>query len=155
VASAADALIFDLEDSVTAELLPQARARVRDFLGAQRQRAAQQRWVRVNALTSGKLSADLAAVMPGAPDGIVLPKVSFAREALEVARSAERIWSANTIGRWARRSFSSSPPKLHNRSWHCATTRAPPMRASQDLTWGAEDLSAALGAAARGSGRLA
>jgi len=148
VASAADALIFDLEDSVTAELLPQARARVRDFLGAHRQRGAQQMWVRVNCLASGKLSEDLEAVMPGAPDGIVLPKVSFAREALEVSRLLAHL------------ELEHDRPVGATKLLIIATETAQSLFALRDyastanariagLTWGAEDLSAALGAATR------
>lgn len=147
-ASAADALILDLEDSVTVELLPQARERVREFLVLHRQRAAQQLWVRVNALSSGKLSADLAAVMAGAPDGIVLPKVSSAREALEVARLLALLESEH------------NRPAGATQLLIIATETAQSLFALRDyastanariagLTWGAEDLSAALGAAAR------
>jgi citrate lyase subunit beta / citryl-CoA lyase len=147
-ATAADALIFDLEDSVTEELLPQARAQVCAFLVSHRSRAAQQLWVRVNALASGKLSADLAAVMAGAPDGIVLPKVSFAREALEVARlltDLERKYDR--------------PPGMTKLLIIATETAQAPLALNEyattaneriaGLTWGAEDLSAALGASAR------
>jgi citrate lyase subunit beta/citryl-CoA lyase len=147
-ATAADALIFDLEDSVTEELLPQARAQVCAFLDSHRSRAAQQLWVRVNALASGKLSADLAAVMAGAPDGIVLPKVSFAREALEVARlltDLERKYDR--------------PPGMTKLLIIATETAQAPLALNEyattaneriaGLTWGAEDLSAALGASAR------
>jgi citrate lyase subunit beta/citryl-CoA lyase len=147
-ASAADALILDLEDSVTAERLPQARAQVCDFLRARRARAAQQLWVRVNALSSGRLSDDLAAVMAGAPDGIVLPKVSFAREALEVARLLSLLEREHA-----------RPPGA-TKLLVIATETAQSLLALGDyantanarlagLTWGAEDLSAALGASAR------
>ncbi|HEY4772765.1 MAG TPA: aldolase/citrate lyase family protein, partial [Steroidobacteraceae bacterium] len=84
-ACAADALILDLEDSVTPEHLPQARAQVREFLQSRRKDRPQQAWVRVNAPGSAMLAEDLEAVLGVAPDGIVLPKVS-AREALDVAR---------------------------------------------------------------------
>jgi citrate lyase subunit beta / citryl-CoA lyase len=147
-ASAADALIFDLEDSVTEELLPQARAQVCAFLDSHRSRAGQQLWVRVNALASGKLPADLAAVMPGAPDGIVLPKVSFAREALEVGRILSELESRH--GRAAgvtqlliiATETAQAPLALGD---YASTANA----RIAGLTWGSEDLSAALGASAR------
>ena len=147
-ASAADALIFDLEDSVTEELLPQARAQVCAFLVSHRSRAAQQLWVRVNALASGKLSADLAAVMAGAPDGIVLPKVSFAREALEVARlltDLERKYDrpAGVTKLLIIATETAQAPLALNEYATTANERI------AGLTWGAEDLSAALGASAR------
>jgi len=147
-ASAADALILDLEDSVTAELLPAARLRVRDFLASHPPGSGPQRWVRVNALASGKLPEDLAAVMAGAPDGIVLPKVSCAHEALEVARLLAPLEAEH------------QRPHGATQLLVIATETAPALLALRDytatanarlagLTWGAEDLSAAMGAAAR------
>lgn len=68
----ADALILDLEDSVAAPEKTKARAVVGDMLQAPRGGPA--RFVRINALDSGLALGDLNAVMPHAPDGIVLPK---------------------------------------------------------------------------------
>ncbi|WP_346915717.1 CoA ester lyase [uncultured Roseibium sp.] len=68
----ADALILDLEDSVAASAKEAARQTVAEMLQAPR--GAQARFVRVNALDTGLTLQDLAAVMPHAPDGIVLPK---------------------------------------------------------------------------------
>jgi citrate lyase subunit beta / citryl-CoA lyase len=147
-ASVADALILDLEDSVAAELLPQARARVCDFLFSRPERSKQQIWVRVNALASGKLSADLAAVMAGAPDGIVLPKVSSAREALEVSRlllPLEREHDC-TPGATKLVVIATETAQALLAFGDYATTANARLAG---LTWGVEDLSAALGAAAR------
>src|ERR1700730_1457621 len=63
LATAADALILDLEDSVAVSQLPAARMRVRELLRSRPDRTRQQLWVRVNALSSGRLLDDLAAVM--------------------------------------------------------------------------------------------
>lgn len=68
----ADALILDLEDSVAAPAKAAARSCVRDMLQAER--GGKALFVRVNALDTGLILADLTAVMPLAPDGIVLPK---------------------------------------------------------------------------------
>src|SRR5580693_6458072 len=68
----ASALILDLEDSVVADKKVEARGTTRDLLLSPR--GAQQLYVRVNALDTGLTLDDLAAVMPGRPDGIVLPK---------------------------------------------------------------------------------
>ncbi len=71
----ADALILDLEDSVALDGKPQAREITRAFLEATR--ALPKRpllIVRINGLTTGMSDADLDAVMPGAPDAIMLPK---------------------------------------------------------------------------------
>ncbi len=89
LSTAADVLILDLEDSVDVTQLPAARARVHELLRSKPERKRQQLWVRVNALSSGLLLEDLAAVMAdaaeGGPDGIVLPKVSDPQEVEEVA----------------------------------------------------------------------
>lgn len=71
-ASVADALILDLEDSVAPGRKAAARDAVRAMLG--QAPAGKQVWVRINALDSGEALADLAAVVPGRPFGIVLPK---------------------------------------------------------------------------------
>lgn len=69
--TAADALILDLEDSVAPSGKEAARATVREMLSAPRR---QKLFVRVNALDTGLAPLDLAAIMPGRPDGIMLPK---------------------------------------------------------------------------------
>ncbi len=63
----ADALILDLEDSVTPEARPTARELARKHAGTGV-------WVRINPLDTEDADADLEAVMPAGPDGIVLPK---------------------------------------------------------------------------------
>jgi len=70
----ADALILDLEDSVAPARKPAARDGVREFLRAVKRDSSVRHYVRVNSLASGELPADLAAIMAGKPDGIVLPK---------------------------------------------------------------------------------
>lgn len=70
--SGAGALIIDLEDSVAPGAKDEARRNLGAMLAAQP--AHQQIWVRVNPAESGLLLADLAAVVPGRPFGIVLPK---------------------------------------------------------------------------------
>jgi citrate lyase subunit beta/citryl-CoA lyase len=70
LASGADALILDLEDSVTAANKGAARQTVAKFLAETRIEVSL--WVRINPLDSGMTQDDLAAAH-GA-DGIVLPK---------------------------------------------------------------------------------
>jgi citrate lyase subunit beta/citryl-CoA lyase len=75
LASAADCLFLDLEDSVAPEAKAKAREMALAFLAAARRESSRPRlYVRVNGLRSGLIDADLDAVMQGAPDGIVLPK---------------------------------------------------------------------------------
>jgi len=69
---AADVLLLDLEDAVSQERLPLARGMIRDFLKARPSKAGL--FVRINPLDTPFALDDLAAVMQGAPDGIMLPK---------------------------------------------------------------------------------
>lgn len=70
--SGADALILDLEDSVVPANRGLARQRARAFL-AENPSGRFLRYVRINPLAGAALD-DLAAVMPGRPDGVLLPK---------------------------------------------------------------------------------
>ncbi|MES2174383.1 MAG: CoA ester lyase [Pseudomonadota bacterium] len=131
-ASGADALILDLEDSVAPERKPEARAAVADWLAGDRSIPC---FVRINPLDSDHSAADLAAVLPGRPDGIVLPK---AEGAASVAALLALIGD-------------NPPPILpiatetaaaifQLGSYAALTTHL------AGLTWGAEDLPAAIGA---------
>jgi citrate lyase subunit beta/citryl-CoA lyase len=140
--SVADALIIDLEDSVAPANLPAARGRAAALLAAG---AAPQLWVRINALGSGLALADLAAIVPAGPEGIVLPKAESAADivtlghylsALEVA--AGRAEGATRILAIA----TETPAALFTLGGY-----APAHARLAGLTWGAEDLAASLGAA--------
>lgn len=143
--SGADALILDLEDSVALDAKPQARELTRDFLKETGGLARRPRLiVRVNALSTGLTEADLDAIMPGAPDAIMLPKAEggpdlthlaaqiAVREAeCDLADGATRIIAIATEtgkGIFALGSYAGASHRL------------------EALTWGAEDLSADLGA---------
>jgi citrate lyase subunit beta / citryl-CoA lyase len=83
MSAGADALVFDLEDSVAPDAKVGARKTVRDFLVASR--AANPRpalYVRVNALDTGLLDGDLDDVLAGAPDGVMLPKCTGGADAI-------------------------------------------------------------------------
>jgi len=72
-AGAADIVILDLEDAVAETEKPKARSMVSAFLHANaRQRA--RLWVRINPLQGPHALADLVAIMPAGPGGIMLPK---------------------------------------------------------------------------------
>jgi citrate lyase subunit beta/citryl-CoA lyase len=156
LATAADALILDLEDSVDATQLPAARARVGELLRARTDRSRQQLWVRVNALSSGRLLEDLVAIFGEppdgtAPDGVVLPKVSSAEEVEEVAHylTALEAYGGSTAGSTRLIAIVTETPQgLLALSQFPAGVRARPAVAQRlaGLTWGMEDLGAALGA---------
>ncbi len=73
IAGTADIVIFDLEDAVADAQKPIARSMVAAFLKASAQQRARF-WVRINPIQGPHALADLAAVMPAAPAGILLPK---------------------------------------------------------------------------------
>jgi citrate lyase subunit beta / citryl-CoA lyase len=78
-ATGADIIIADLEALVPHDAKLAARERVAQWLGAQRQLAGKQspaRWVRINTIESRQWQDDLAAILPGSPDGIVLPRAA-------------------------------------------------------------------------------
>ena len=79
----ADALIIDLEDSVVTDKKPEARGLTLTMLKGRS--TPHQLYVRVNALDTGMTLTDLAAVMPGRPDGIVLPKSQGGGDVRQVA----------------------------------------------------------------------
>lgn len=80
--SGSDVLIFDLEDAVSLSRKQEGRVELVKFLTETKRAGIQtpELYVRVNALTTGMTLADLAAVMPCRPAGIVLPKSTGARD---------------------------------------------------------------------------
>lgn len=140
-----DALILDLEDSVALDAKPQAREITRAFLEATRPLPKRPLLiVRINALTTGMSDADLDAVMPGAPDAIMLPKSEGGTDVGHLAakiavREAEADLPDGTtrilpIGTETGKAIFGLGS--YSRSSHRLMA----------LTWGAEDLSADLGA---------
>lgn len=141
----ADALLFDLEDAVADERQEVARQMVADVLAANPDRTRQQLWVRINPLDSTLSLPDLAAVMRGKPDGIILPKTY---SAAEVNRLGDFLSALE-----AREGIDDGATKIL-----CVATETAASLVTFDsyirnvtdrlvgLTWGGEDLAAALGA---------
>src|SRR5205807_10258679 len=74
-----DAVIIDLEDSIAPDRKAQARASATAFLKTVAPAAKRPRLlVRVNAIATGLIDADLDAVVPARPDAILLPKAEGA-----------------------------------------------------------------------------
>ena len=137
----ADAVIVDLEDSVSAENRPRARELAREYIDGR-----EDIWLRINPVDSGEAMADLQAVMPAAPSGIVLPKARSADDATRLATKLDELESRFGIAAGQTRILplcTERPRALFSlESYVGATPRL------AGLTWGAEDLSAALGARA-------
>lgn len=139
MAGEADALILDLEDSVAPARKPEARLIVAEALAGPRA-GAPQLWVRVNALDTGLTQGDLEAVLGARPDGIFLPK-SESGGSIDALRDLARPICAR---------FGTDMPPIVAIATETAAALFGLGSYGQaglaGLTWGAEDLSAALGA---------
>jgi citrate lyase subunit beta/citryl-CoA lyase len=140
----ADVLILDLEDSVVPERKTAARSLVREYLAARGDNRRQQLWVRINPLDHAESGADLGAVMPVRPDGIMLPKT----------RSPEDI---DTLGHRIGHYEAEYDMQVGSTRVLPVATETPQSLFSLGeyarcgkrlvgITWGAEDLAAAVGA---------
>jgi citrate lyase subunit beta/citryl-CoA lyase len=147
MASGADAVILDLEDSIAPERKTQARAAALEYLKTvQKKKDRPRLLVRINGLDTGMTDADLDSVVPGAPDAILFPKTEggatvthldaklTAREAIaglpegSIKILAQTVESA--VGLFTAGTYRNSSARL------------------MGMTWGPEDLSAELGAEA-------
>ena len=147
MASGADAVIIDLEDSIAPERKAAARGAALEFLKAAAPKKDRPRLlVRINGLDTGMSDADLEAIVPGRPDAVVFPKAEggasavaldaklTAREAIagvpegSIKVLAQAVESA--AGLFLAGTFRDVSPRLIG------------------MTWGPEDLSAELGAEA-------
>ena len=82
MASEADVVILDLEDSVALPQKDEARMRAAEVL---KRRGGKKLFLRINSLASGLADADIEAALQGRPDGIVLPKTRSGRDVLRFA----------------------------------------------------------------------
>ncbi|GAB90648.1 HpcH/HpaI aldolase/citrate lyase family protein [Gordonia rhizosphera] len=144
--STADAVILDLEDAVSGGRKPLARQLVSEFIVAQLgETRCPQLWVRVNPLGTEHALADLAAVVPAVPAGIMIPKIDGPADVRRVHHYLEALESANGIAADSIRVLpvATETPIAPFRLGDFADAAISRL---YGLTWGAEDLSAALGA---------
>ncbi|WP_163272813.1 HpcH/HpaI aldolase/citrate lyase family protein [Chelativorans alearense] len=139
----ADVLILDLEDSVAPGRKEAARRITAEFLGANGDAPALL-YVRVNALTTGLADDDLAAVMPARPAGIMLPKAEGGQDVTRLAVKLRVHEAENGIEDGA----TAILPLVTETAMavFAAGTYAGASARLCGLTWGAEDLSAEVGA---------
>jgi citrate lyase subunit beta/citryl-CoA lyase len=141
--SPADALILDLEDSVAPSRTQIAREMALDYLRSRPDRSRQQLWVRINPLDTTSALRDLV-VTAGAPDGIVLPKV---RGATDVAKLSLHLDALEVRDGIAQGSIRIMPVATETpRSLFALGSYEGSSRRLAALTWGGEDIAAALGA---------
>lgn len=142
----ADVVIVDLEDSVAPQNKVAARGIAARFIAGNRQQTSSAIYIRVNDLSSGLTDDDLAALVSAKPDGIMLPKSNSGQDVQQLStklrvHEAENglpdggikilpIITETAVGVLAAASYAGASARLAG------------------LTWGAEDLSAAIGARA-------
>jgi citrate lyase subunit beta/citryl-CoA lyase len=141
----ADIALLDLEDSVSPENKPAARAMVAETIAAAENRA--RLWVRINPVSTSDCIADLVAVLPSRPGGVFLPKAEGAADITRLHHYLTALEAANGI------------PQGRTLIAALVTETAAAMFKTGDyvgdfpgkarlvaMSWGAEDLSSALGA---------
>lgn len=130
LASAADVVILDLEDSVALADKPKARSLACDILNSPR--SGPKLFVRVNALSSGLVGDDLDSVAAARPDGLLLPKSESGADVKRLIAMAKlpvvAIATETAAAMFNLGTYGDCGPELLG------------------LTWGMEDLAAALGA---------
>ena len=145
MASGADAVIVDLEDSIAAENKAAARKSAVDFLKEAVPQANRPRLlVRVNGLQTGLTDADLDAVVAARPDAIMLPK---AEGGADVTHADAKLTAREAIAglpdggiKIVAIATETAASLFLTGTFRGASARL------EGLTWGAEDLSAELGA---------
>lgn len=138
----ADIVLFDLEDAVATENKPTARKLIHEYLKANA--AGRERlWVRINPFDGPHTLADLAAIMPAHPGGIMLPKVYGRADVERLDHCLSALEVANGIEE------GSTPvivliTETAEAMFHTGSYKGAPRVVA--LTWGAEDLADSIGA---------
>ncbi|WP_340587271.1 CoA ester lyase [Erythrobacter alti] len=151
-ASGADVVIFDLEDAVAPSAKEEARKLTRDWLEArdltaEQDKSAPQYWVRINPLDTRLWQYDVEAVLPGKPAGLIVPKVDGPPQLKRLNKLLYEQESRNGIVPGDTKLL-----PLVSETAHAANNIAAYGKSRQytarllGLSWGAEDLSAAIGA---------
>lgn len=141
--SGADALILDLEDAVAPSRTQLAREMAVAYLRSRAERGVQELWVRINPLSTPAALLDLI-VVGGAPDGIMLPKVCSAADVVQLSHYLDALEVREGVKPGCIRIMpvaTETPQSLFALgSYEGCSARL------SGLTWGAEDIAAALGA---------
>ena len=132
--SGADGLILDLEDAVAPSAKTEARRAVAEFVAAN---PAANLWVRINPLTTDEADRDLDALVAARPDGIVLPKAEGGASVDALARKLTERGNATAL---ILAIATETPAAMFQLGTYGGARRL------AGLTWGAEDLPAAIGA---------
>ncbi|WP_375207817.1 HpcH/HpaI aldolase/citrate lyase family protein [Hyphococcus sp.] len=142
--SNADILILDLEDAVAPSQKPAARDFTSSIISPEKRDWAF--FVRINPLDTGMTQDDLSAVVKPGLDGVVLPKANGVHDVNRIAGDLDKLESDAGMALGTVKILvvaTETPAAMHNLgSYQHAPSRL------IGLTWGAEDLAAAIGARA-------
>lgn len=143
----ADALVLDLEDSVVPGRKAMAREAVKSFLSG----ATARDWtflVRINALETGLTLADLTAVVRPGLDGILIPKVNGIQDIEQISHYVDvlEVTAGIPAGHVKLLAVATETPAAVLGFSGYAAQRPGQVSRLAAMTWGAEDLSAAVGA---------
>ena len=154
LSAGADVVIVDLEDAVAGPAKDAARALAAEWLRDAADRAGDARlWARINPLDSSLWRADLEAVLGGGPSGIVVPKAAGPAQLAQLAAALDELEPRHGLEQGSTRIL----PLVSETALATLAigdyARIPETQAGTGLekrllglTWGAEDLSAAIGA---------
>ncbi|QND53076.1 CoA ester lyase [Phyllobacterium sp. 628] len=144
--SGADVLLIDLEDSVSAERKDAARQIAAEFLRANQGQKSPRLFVRINDLASGLADADLDAVMPALPHGILLPKSNSGKDVTRLSAKLNVHEAHADVAEGTTQILAI----ITETALGTLSTATYPDASSRliGLSWGAEDLSAVIGARA-------
>jgi citrate lyase subunit beta/citryl-CoA lyase len=143
--SGADALILDLEDSVADTRKAVARAMAAEFVAAHASAVASALYVRINPLDTGLAMADLAGVVVPGLAGIMVPKTMTVADLVQVGHGLDALEARAGMAAGSVRivPVATETPQAVLQMHGYASTALPRLAG---ITWGAEDLSAAIGA---------
>ncbi len=141
----ADIALLDLEDSVTPANKPSARQMVAKTLKDADDTT--RIWVRINPLDTRHAVADLTAILAGAPGGIFLPKAEGSHHVTQLHHYLTALEAAHDLAQGSTRIaalITETPAAMYTTGEYAGTY--PGRERLVGLSWGAEDLSSALGA---------
>ncbi|MER9656970.1 CoA ester lyase [Mesorhizobium sp. M0152] len=143
-ATGADVVIVDLEDSVAPQNKLRAREIAARFIVERRTQTSSAIYVRVNDLSTGLTDDDLTALVPARPEGIMLPKSNSGQDVQQLAAKLRVREAENGLADGVTKILpivTETPAGVL-----AAATYAGTSARLAGVTWGAEDLSAAIGA---------
>lgn len=147
VQSMADALILDLEDAVAESRKAGARGTAAEFIRAQADTLASRIFVRINPLDTTLAMHDLAAVVAPGLAGVMLPKIRSAADIVQLGHCLDALEARAGMAAGTVRivPVATETPQAMLAMQAFSAPQRPNSRLA-GMTWGAEDLSASIGA---------